>query len=92
MPSPVDKHGRAVAIGARVRLIQLPTSLLSELPEDEVEILRSMVGEVFEVTEIDQYGKPWIGKSWSSPEKGEYTGHSLALDPTEIELVYEEAL
>ena len=92
MPSPVDKHGRAIAIGSRVRLIQLPTSLLGELPEDEVEALRSMVGEVFVVTEIDQYGKPWIGKGWNSPEKGDYTGHSLALDPTEMELVDEGAL
>lgn len=92
MPTPVDKHGRVVAIGSRVRLIQLPSSLLSELPKDEVEALRSMVGEIFEVTEIDEYGKPWIGKAWSSPEEGQYAGHSLALDSEEMELVDEHAL
>lgn len=92
MPLPVDKHGRVVAIGSRVRLLQLPSSLLNDLPEDEVEALRSMLGEIFEVTEIDEYGKPWIGKGWSSPEKGQYTGHSLALDSTEMELVDEPVL
>jgi hypothetical protein len=92
MPSPIDKYGRTVAVGSRVRLIRLSDSLLSELPEDEVEALRSMVGEVFEVTEIDEYDKPWIGKGWSDPNKGHYTGHSLALASEEMELVDEEAL
>ena len=90
--TPVDKHGSPVAVGSRVRLVQLPQSLLNELPEDEVAALRSMLGEVFEVTEIDKYGKPWIGKGWSAPDKGEYKGHSLALDAAEMELVDEHAL
>jgi hypothetical protein len=91
-PTPVDKHGRPVAVGSRVRLVQLPQSLLNDLPADEVAALRSMLGEVFEVTEIDAYGKPWIGKGWSDPDKGEYKGHSLALEPSEMELVDAHAL
>lgn len=50
-----------------------------------------MVGEIFDVTEIDEYGKPWIENGWSSPEEGQYTGHSLALDAEEMELVDEHA-
>ena len=46
-----------------------------------------MVGAIFEITEIDQYGKPWIGKGWSSPEESAYKGHSLALEPDDFEIV-----
>jgi len=91
-PTPVDMHGKPVAVGSRVRLVQLPQSLLNELPADEVAELHSMLGHVFEVTEIDAYGKPWIGKGWSNPGKGEYKGHSLALEAAEMELVGEHAL
>jgi hypothetical protein len=70
----------------------LPQSLLNKLPADEVAALRSMLGEVFEVTEIDAYGKPWIGKGWSAPEEGQYKGHSLALEAAEMELVDGHAL
>ena len=84
---PVDKYGRVVAVGARVRLLLVSETLLRDLPKEEVDDLRSMIGEVFEVTEIDQYGKPWIGKGWSSTEEGQYRGHSLALECDEMELV-----
>jgi hypothetical protein len=85
--SPIDKHGRVVRVGARVRLLLVSETLLRDLPKDEVADLRSMVGEIFEVVEIDEYGKPWIGKGWSSSEGGQYRGHSIALDSDEMELV-----
>jgi hypothetical protein len=85
--SPVDKHGRVVTVGARVRLLLVSETLLRDLPKEEVDDLRSMIGEIFEVTEIDQYGKPWIGNGWSSPAEGQYRGHSLALERHEMELV-----
>jgi len=92
MHQPKDKNGRPVAVGARVRLIELSPRFLESLPVDEIEDVRSMIGEVFEVTEIDQYGSAWVGKGWSLPDEGRYMGHSLALDANEMELVDDNTL
>lgn len=83
----MDRYGDAVVVGMRVRLLRLSESLVRDLPKDEFADLQSMIGEIFEVTEIDQYGQPWIGKGWSSPEEGAHRGHSLALEPEEFEIV-----
>jgi hypothetical protein len=46
-----------------------------------------MVGEVFEVYEIDEYGAAWVEKAWLN-ESGDYShGDSLALDAHEMEVV-----
>lgn len=52
-------------------------------------MVKSMIGDVSEVTEIDKYGAPWVGKGWNSAlEDGQaYKGHSLALDSAEMEIV-----
>jgi len=92
MHQPKDKHGRPVTVGSRVRLLELSPRFLESLPADEIEDVRSMIGEVFEVDEIDQYGCAWVGKGWSIPEEGKYTGHSLALDANEMELVDDHTL
>jgi hypothetical protein len=91
MKTPVDRLGRSVTVESRVRLVKVSESLLRELPADEVERLRSMPGEEFEVAEIDKYGSPWIGKGWSNPDEGTYHGHTLALDADEMELVDDPA-
>ena len=46
-----------------------------------------MIGEIFEVEEIDEYGSAWIRKSWENEEEGTCIGHSIALAPHEMELV-----
>ena len=51
----------------------------------------SMIGEVFEVYEIDEYGSPWVGKGWNSENGETYRGHHLALEPAEMEVVDEGA-
>ena len=51
-----------------------------------------MIGEVFEVEEIDEYGKPWIRKSWPDEEEGKCHSHSVALESNEMELVDDNAL
>jgi hypothetical protein len=89
--SPVDRNGRAVKVGSRVRIVRLADSLLKSLPGAEVKDLSSMIGEVFEVTEIDQYGHPWVGKGWHSADGEEYRQHAIALEAAEMELVDTEA-
>ena len=88
MAEPTDRNGRVVRLGSRVRLLSLPGQWLQDLPEDERADVLSMAGEVFEVTEIDTNGYPWIGKTWpDDDEGGAYRGHSIALEPHEMELV-----
>jgi hypothetical protein len=52
----------------------------------------SMIGEIFEVEEIDEYGQPWIRKSWPNESEGKCHSHSIALEPYEMELVGENPL
>ena len=84
---PRDKDGNIVQVGARVRLLCLSGNWLEELPTDEKEDVLSMIGEVFEVEEIDEYGHPWIRKSWPNEEEGKCHSHSIALESHEMELV-----
>ncbi len=86
-----DKHGNIVRIGARVRLLGLSGRWLDELPEDEKDDVLSMIGETFEIEEFDEYGHPWISKSWPDSEAGTFRLHSIALEPNEMELMSEPA-
>ena len=51
-----------------------------------------MIGEVFEVEEIDEYGYPWVRKSWPNEAEGRCQSHSIALEPHEMELIDGDAL
>jgi hypothetical protein len=86
-PEPKDRNGNAVRVGSRVRLLSLSGNWLVELPPDEKTAVLSMVGEVFEVEEIDEYGHPWVCKSWPGPTPETCRSHSIALSPQEMELV-----
>jgi len=46
-----------------------------------------MIGEEFEIEEIDEYGHPWIRKSWPNEAEGTCNSHSIALEPHEMELI-----
>ena len=83
---PVDCRGIRVEVGTRVRVLRISAFLERDLPPDEWTRLQAMVGEVFEVDEIDEYGQPWVSKSFPSPP-GTHLGHSLALEPDEMEYV-----
>ena len=76
-------------VGAQVRLVALSGRWLDELPKDEKQDVLSMIGEVFCVEEIDEYGHPWIRKSWPNEQEGTCHSHSIALEPQEMELVSE---
>jgi hypothetical protein len=83
-----DCHGREVSVGSRVRLLKVAESLRRELPPSEWTRLQGMVGQVFEISEIDEYGAAWIEKLFDDPEGGPASeSYSLAAD--EMELVME---
>jgi hypothetical protein len=84
---PTDRNGRPVGVGTRVRLVGLSGQWLEDLPPDEKQDVLSMIGEVFEVEEIDEHGHPWIRKSWPNEAKDACHSHSIALEPQEMEVV-----
>ena len=74
-------------VGSRVRIVSLSGDWFDNLPEDELLDVQSMIGDVFEVEEIDEYGNPWVRKAWPNEEEGTCTSHSIALASDEMEIV-----
>lgn len=87
MPLPIDINGSPVAVGSTVRLLSLSGQWLEDLPAEERSDVMSMVGEIFVVEEIDQYGHPWVRKSWPNEAEGKCHSHSVALEQHEMEVV-----
>ena len=70
-------------------MLGLSGEWFDELPPDEKADVSSMINEVFEIEEIDEYGMPWIRKSWPKEKAGECHSHSIALASHEMVLVDE---
>lgn len=83
----LDKNGYKVLVGSRVRLLELSPFFLQSLPLDELAEVNSMMGEVFEVYQVDEYGCAWVGKAWNDPETGQYISHSFGLESNQMKLV-----
>jgi len=84
-----DGRGKEVRPGDLVRIVSLDTHYLASLPSDEREDVRSMVGECFEVEEIDEHGSAWVTKWWSRGD-GQSECHSVGLSASEMERVETE--
>jgi hypothetical protein len=83
--STIDRNGHAVAVGTRVRVVGVASSVLDRLEAPERERVLSMVGESFDVYEVDEWGGAWVEKWWNeSDDKG--SSHSLGLQPAEMEV------
>jgi len=78
-----------VTVGCRVRVLTIPESVARPLAPDDRADLLSMLGEVFEVDEIDEWGQAWVRKQWSTGDGG-YRYHSLGLASHEMERVEAE--
>ena len=72
-----DRNRKKVLVGSRVRVVAIAAFLERDLPPEEWECVRSMLGEVFEIYEIDEWGGAWV----------QYQSHSLSLESDEMELV-----
>ena len=57
--------------------------------DEEREDVESMLGETFEVEEIDKHGCAWVTKWWDRGNE-ERESHSLGLSPAEMVFVDEE--
>ena len=83
---PLDKNGKKVDVGSKVRIINIDPSITANLPKEEVNDINSMLNEVFEVYEIDEYDCAWVEKCWDRGD-GQSESHSLSLTSSEMELV-----
>ena len=79
-----DIDGAKVRLGDIVRVLAIASSI--ELEKDEVEKVNSMVGEEFEVDEIDEYGCAWVTKWWRTTEN-ESEAHGISLTSQQMKLV-----
>ena len=89
MNKPICDHkGIPVYVGTKIKLLSLPEWLLAKVPEDEAENLKSMIGKIFRVYEIDEWDGVWVEKFFDdkSDEESMYN-HSLSLDSHEMEVV-----
>lgn len=79
-----DIDGAKVRLGDTVKVLAIDTSI--KLEKDEVEKVMSMVGEEFEVDEIDEYGCAWVTKWWRITEN-ESEAHGVSLTSQQMKLV-----
>jgi hypothetical protein len=75
---PVGKAGRAIRVGAQVRIVSV-RSCANALPIEDQKRLRSYEGQTLSVLEIDRYGMLWFGFDGSSPD--------FSLRPEEVAVV-----
>lgn len=68
-----------------MRVVCISSSILDHLETPERERVLSMVGEIFEVYEIDEWGGAWVEKWWHESDD-EASSHSLCLSPSEMEV------
>ena len=84
-----DCFGRIVRVGDRIRIVGFSRQFMdSLLPEDHDQISK-MIGNVFEVEEIDEASQAWVTMWWASDD-GEIDAHGIGLAPSEMELVADD--
>ena len=79
-----DIDGARVRLGDTVTVLAIDASI--KLEKNEVEKVTSMVGEEFEVDEIDEHGCAWVTKWWHTTES-ESEAHGISLISQQMKLV-----
>ncbi|MBV6813752.1 hypothetical protein ACE15N_03105 [Xanthomonas campestris pv. passiflorae] len=85
-----DSRGLVVRVGTRVHVLHLHHSTVCHLPQLERDRLFSMVGDTFEVYEVDRWGQAWVEKQWHQGEDL-VDSHSLGLEPQQMLAVQDGA-
>jgi hypothetical protein len=86
MASSKDRNGIEVFVGTKVRVLSIHESVPDQLPPEEAARVKTMLGEVFSVYEIDESGSAWVEKWWY-PSTDQSLSHSLGLAPAQMEVV-----
>lgn len=79
-----DKNGKSIRVGDAVRLQSIDWSGMTALAVQEQNDLKSMIGGVFTVEEIDEDGRATVSKWWDRGN-GHRESHTLQLSPAEME-------
>jgi hypothetical protein len=82
----VDRSGRVVRIGDRVRLLAIRPSILKRITGKERADVSSMLGQILEVFDVYDTGLVWVNLIWKR-EDGMSEVHAIAVDPDAIELI-----
>ncbi|STQ91758.1 hypothetical protein [Iodobacter fluviatilis] len=82
MHEPKDSLGKAVSVGARVRLLLAAPELINGLPESDQTAIQSVVGNVMVVEEFDQYGHAEL---MFNDEQGQI--HFIWVKPSDLEVL-----
>ena len=63
LPATVDRHGNAVQLGDRVRILAVSPD--PEMDEDDLDMFNDMIGSTCEVERIDSEGAAWVAIWWN---------------------------
>ena len=80
-----DRNGSEVHIGDLVKVLSLDPADFSHLDSEALSEVMTMVGNVLEVYEIDQYGQAWVTKEWWLGDD-DVMSHSVGLSSHEFEV------
>lgn len=78
-----DSAGQLVRVGTRVRITHIQDSTIAPLSQLERDRVLSMLGETFNVYEVDKWGQAWVEKWWHEDENLA-DSHSLGLEPQQM--------
>jgi hypothetical protein len=83
--SVLDKNGRSVSVGTRIKILSLTQGDFAHLTSGEFsKLAERFVGKVFEVDEIDKHGQAWV--THMEEVSGDHcNGESVALSAGEME-------
>ncbi len=81
-----DQKGNLVHVADRVKVLSIDPLYIAGLPEDERELVGSMIGEIFRVEKIEHAKYMYISRRWHLAG-GLHQYHSICLSPDEVELI-----
>jgi hypothetical protein len=82
---------QSLKVGDRVRIVRRPHNYDQLHPDARAAYDRFVSeGLVLKVTEVDEFGLPWVGHEWKLPGGG-FEGHSLAINDDSGDRVSDDA-
>jgi len=80
-----DKSGIEVTIDSYVKVLSLDPADFGQFEEKELSEVMSIIGEIMQVYEVDEYDQAWVTKEWWLSEN-DVMSHSVGLSSNEIEI------
>lgn len=81
-----DQYDTPIHVGDFIRLLAVRKSVLARLDSKDQVRIAGLIGQTFQVYEIDEWGGAWIKAEWNE-KNGRLASHSLMLDSGSMEKV-----